>query len=502
MIRLGLKSVFIGILFFGALFYLLDKEFPKKKTVFNKTMASYNKSKKDSIDILIFGSSHAFSTFNPMIIDSSLGMYTFNFGSEAQTMLVTNYLQEEILNETSPRLIILDVFLGAFRNSDKDKISSFQLNVFDYTEPSFNKYHTLFKLYDFSEYPSAISNTIRNHNKWSEFQFYPDKEKIDLSDDFRGYTTTKKTIDKNSKVKFKDYYKKDYLLNEIDFSNYGLLPEEKNILIEFVQRAKQKNISVIFVSSPFLTALYSDKILKFDASVKLLADSLNINYLNFNTQFKKLDLSFSDFRDAGHVNIIGSNKVTSTLVDFMIKQNYFEIKDQDYLDSYLNKIKPRSIFDIEKVIELERKELLDNIFKNGNNILRPHIFSEELESQDFTFYADSLNWYIAIGYKKQIPNQLLEYSSIGLRGTVFQKDFDMLPLWVQEKNKNSVTWVSKPEKVRYQDKDYLLLTFKKKSEIENWKEFQIYLLNKQKKRIGNKLRLNDVNFTTQNFNNN
>ena len=476
-----------------------NKIFLNEYVPFRDTMSHLNKVNKDSIDILFFGSSHAFSTFNPEIIDNALGTFTFNLGSADQRLNVTNYLLKEVLKETKPKLVILEVFFGAIKLSDSDESKGFQLNVIDNTPLSLRKLKLVNEIYNFKELPSVLSPTIRNHSKWFKVFDSDNEKQIEErrrnEKNIRGFVGSIGKIKEDVKANYSDFYQKDYELLDEENINSEIDKKQKKRILDFIELTDSHNVKILLVTSPFISALYSKKILDFESSISKLADSLNIDYINYNTKFRNLDLRFSDFRDPGHTNIKGSIKISSMLADYLVKHKFFDLKNENYLNSYLNEIKERSVFNDEEMSNLEEKELIEDIFKKGKSLEIIHDFSQGLRATNISFYSDQSKRYIAIEYNDPLPDNFIDNISFGVQGNAYKEDLHLLPSWVRERNLNRVTWITNPEIYKTNNKTFVLLTLKKNCEIENWEEFRLYYVDSKSEVIGNRLDLKNIYFS-------
>ena len=67
----------------------------------------------NSLDVLFVGSSHAYVTFNPDIVDTTLHVRSFNLGGPAQTPITTYYVLKEALRFQRPRVVCTRPLLGS-----------------------------------------------------------------------------------------------------------------------------------------------------------------------------------------------------------------------------------------------------------------------------------------------------------------------------------------------------------------------------------------------------
>lgn len=112
-----LKNIGIGLAIFTFLNLLLvyKYEYPAYKAIKNKTHRNYLKwneihTNKNTYDLIIVGSSRAYSAYNPEVIDSSLSIKSYNMGTSSQDIAETYYMLEEIFEYQKPEFIVYDVF--------------------------------------------------------------------------------------------------------------------------------------------------------------------------------------------------------------------------------------------------------------------------------------------------------------------------------------------------------------------------------------------------------
>ncbi|WP_435132201.1 hypothetical protein [Formosa sp. A9] len=117
-------QIFKGLFFFIVINVIVNfyYEYSSYKAIYNKTHKNYLKwvnihKKKNNFEIIILGTSRAYSAYNPKIIDSILNTQSFNMGTSAQDIAESYYTLKEIYEYQSPKYIFLDVFLPSSDNS-------------------------------------------------------------------------------------------------------------------------------------------------------------------------------------------------------------------------------------------------------------------------------------------------------------------------------------------------------------------------------------------------
>lgn len=86
--------------------------------------------KAGRFDVIVVGSSRAYRGYSPQCFDSA-GYTMFNLGSSAQSIHNTYYIVRNYIDSTRTRLLIVDLFAGAFRKSQLESSSDLIENVSD-----------------------------------------------------------------------------------------------------------------------------------------------------------------------------------------------------------------------------------------------------------------------------------------------------------------------------------------------------------------------------------
>src|SRR5690554_1164748 len=373
----------ISISFLGVLILLtynyLNKVFLTKHHYINTTESFKELTKESNIDVLIFGSSRAYRTFNPFVIDYYSNTLSFNLGSDALSVPFTSLVLEQSLKYNKPKLVIFEIHANTIKYPNTEEAKGFQLRALDFVNDlSIGKFKQTNKAYNFKEFMSVYSPLFRNHAKWYEVDFLNLSRTVEIKEHFhRGFFGTEMEISQTDKEKFKDF--KSVTPKRVQKGK--IIKEDEIKEVErFVTIAKKNGIEVLIVSAPSLRTPFENNV--FFDELSGICKLLGINYLNFNDHFSEMDLQLNDFQDPGHLNIFGSSKASIYLADF-INKNYklsdrtteffwkeinqdFEIFESLYIDSndsyFLSKqkleIKSEAIVNSIKIIRNRRKHLI------------------------------------------------------------------------------------------------------------------------------------------------
>lgn len=474
----------------------LDSAFMVNSKNFSELNEQFEKD-KDSIDLIFFGSSHSYSSFNTAMIDKTFNINSYNFGTSAQLMISTNFLLRESLKKSKPKLIILDIYEATFVLPETDKSKAFQLEVFDNTRFSLDKLKLITEIYDSKEIPSVISQVIRNHNQWYDLPIFSEGENdVDVFN--KGFQMSNREINETERLQFKDFdQRQNNYLNDIS-DDQTLEPYKKEMLIEFVALAKKNNIEVLLVTAPYIGALYNEKFMRFNKAINKLSDSLDLNYIDFNNKYKDLNLKFSDFRDESHLNTIGANKVTAILSKHLADEGYFDLKNSNYLNSNLENIALKHFYNDREVTKSDKRIFAESILQKGESISQGHEFSEEFTVNDIIYYSDFYNRVIAMEYDDSIEGQKYlndKDKAFGVVGIVSEKDFDNLPDYIRAKDIKTISWKSDMQTFEINKKAYILLFLKRHIDVEDFKQLKVFLrdTDEYKGTIGNAFIWNNAN---------
>jgi len=476
MIKLTIKIVLFSLIFVLITKTFLDPIF-KKTNSFESSINEIYALDKDSIDVLILGSSHARNSFNPAIIDQSLNINSYSLASGGQRLVVTNNLLEDILKEVKPKLLILDVFPGSLDYPKLPPQKSNQLQVFDHSKWTFNKLKFVISMYPSNELPSILSPTIRNHEHWNTANWKFKSIKLDSTRALfiKGFSGSYAIIDDKERSKFLDYKekKKKYPTlgnKKIDPSKFT---NELLYVKKVIEISKRYNVELLIVSAPYFNAFYNPQGGNFHFLIKQLCKSSKIKFLDFNSKFNELGLNMNDFRDKAHVNISGADKVTNSLVKYLLDKKYFQIdeKDANNIDQTLKSLSNKFELVYEEKIN---KEILPTVFATQVSI-----------SKNKELYQIILKLNKKKGAEKLIKKYNLEYVA-----TVYEEDKKLL-----KGNSKKEVYTFYNAKVISIDAEEQIIFRIPKSEIVKYKNIKIYSFLKGKKLTSKKfsIDLKDIN---------
>lgn len=257
-----------------------------------KTHGFFN-TEEDTLDVVFCGSSHAYSSFNPLVIGEETGLSSYTIATQKQPLWATYYYIKEAIERQKPSLIVMDLFAFSLLDEYADEATNYtftddfpfginKLNMIKHSAAPENRFNLLVK---FTKY----------HTRWSEltaedFSYNP-KE---LSDYLYGYcmlTATATDIVPNNigtPVSIPSFDKNELWL--------------KNI----IDLCENSGTKLLLVKTPMNDT--SEERGYFMRAAEI-AEEEGVPFISYNDYFDEIGLSFeTDFYDRAHLNWRGADK--------------------------------------------------------------------------------------------------------------------------------------------------------------------------------------------------
>ena len=286
------------------------------------------KQEKDTIDVLILGSSHAFENINTAVLFDSYGIASYVLAGSVQPYWNSYYYLMEALKTQHPKLIILEAYGSAFNQeySDHSRIIKNNLGIKD---------------------PIARAQSLMVSSPRDELENY--------FWDYRLWHSRYTELNASDASKYweKPIYKyyKGFGINfatdsslirpDIDHIETGLslYPKSEKYLRKIIELAKQENIPLLIVVSPFIL---SDNNQQQFIETKKIAGEYDVDFINFNESqyYDLMNLDFAmDFADSAHLNYRGNVKYTNVLAKMILNRYdipYHSMDEEKYITWKLN----------------------------------------------------------------------------------------------------------------------------------------------------------------------
>ena len=271
-----------AILFYCFAILVAGKTFPKflKRKILTENKISTNDlsdkrfedaDRSKPVDIMVVGSSHAYRGYDTRIFQKA-GFTSYNLGSSAQTLNLTNFIYSNYVNKLNPKTLIIDIYpLMLTIDGQEGELNLMPLfyQNFSFVKNTFKSFNI--RILNSLIYFYAFGNPNVLKNKKLESKNYIDG----------GYISSFKTL-KNSK----------------NYESKVLKVEEDNItaLKSIINDAKKRGIKVFLFQSPLPEARYKSFIN--NKEIDSIMSSIG-NYCNYN-EVRFLPKQY--FIDDDHIN--------------------------------------------------------------------------------------------------------------------------------------------------------------------------------------------------------
>ncbi len=287
------------ILLFGVCWHMAYVMMPKR-TDFGGTWNMYLEEPKNSIDIMILGSSHAYCNIIPAGIYEKTGYTAYNLTAPCLTMPLAYYYLKEGLKTQSPKVVVLEAtgfFFNRYMGHAKSSIGYMPFGT--------NRLGAIMTSAEKEERAGLLFPMFNYHDRWDEFEFSDFFKARDdkIPDINAGYTYLNTIVPQSRAERVFEYTDDDIALQQQYLKKIISLCNDKDIKLEII----------ITPAASYVT----------DSDKKYLTDVIwGTPFYDFNDDFDSLGLDLShDFYDARHLNVYGAVKFTDIFAEH-IADNY------------------------------------------------------------------------------------------------------------------------------------------------------------------------------------
>lgn len=257
---------------------------------------------ENSLDMLILGSSHAMCTYDPFLIEHAHGLSVYNLGTALQQPDTGYYLLKEVLKTQKPKYLVFDLYFKVFQN---DKSAEQALTVLKEMRTSVNKLEFLLFNLSFGTRAEYFSGWLNPFGRlYTILADVENKNEVPERSEFykgRGFYVSNAVVAPEALTLEKHPFPKafeEFTARQVEY------------LKKITRLAQENNIEVLFVTAPIPPTIQSHIAYynEITEAVEHLANSLNINYTDFNIDQKTGSLKLSDlnYADQGHLNENGA----------------------------------------------------------------------------------------------------------------------------------------------------------------------------------------------------
>lgn len=370
--------ILIGIF----LFIILQNVFVPKRFPYvveydgGKLKYFYNE-KKESIDVIICGTSHPGRAILPMELYEKYGLKTYNFATSVQPIEVTYYILQEVLKTQTPKVLIWDISNLFYKDSNTPELWRWQHSLDDMplsknkillAQEYLNKYDEAKETITQLLFPLLGYHTRWKELSWQDFKLNNNKlyygKGGNITSIVSNGDTSIETMNTITNELIKNNRKIVYEYNDGEFNEWN----EESVLyntdislsnIEWFEKIKElcttNNIQLLAVKIPTVgapqwhnSAWTKERYNK----VRALCDEYNIAYYDLLYE-TNLDIDYkTDSYDGGpHLNFRGAQKASVNLGNYLISHYSLSQEHNDQWDKDLisyQKVRKVALLELEQ----------------------------------------------------------------------------------------------------------------------------------------------------------
>ncbi|MBN1481246.1 hypothetical protein EH223_02570 [candidate division KSB1 bacterium] len=259
-----------------------------RRASYNLNWTKENWLLNEHFDMVIFGSSRALRHYVPTVISSELGLSVFNAGQNGQYLLYAYALEQLLLEQYTPKIIILDI------------LPSYVIKV-ENPEEEFERLSSLAPYIDHPEVRQLLTRgQCLGQLKYLLKMFRFNSQVLSILANLREKPSR---VDNGYEIigKSEFYDRNPFLIDVVQDAEIDSF--KLHILKKFITSAQERNINVAIVFSPVSEKIsrQAQHILYFYSE---LFESMHVPFLNFATEdYADKDLFF----DIIHMNGVGAD---------------------------------------------------------------------------------------------------------------------------------------------------------------------------------------------------
>ena len=270
--------------------------------------------KKNTVDLLVLGTSHTYRGFYPMTLWEDCGISRIGLGTSLQPFAATYYLLKEGLRVQKPKVVVLELYGCQYENDyGSEKIGLFQSAV-NQIPLNFTKlelwWNQLRKDFSWEEQIKYLFPILDNHMRWTEL--------------------------KASDFCFRDYEKGGKPVSNLKAQRPGeevtgkleLNPTAMEYLKKMIDLCEEKQVPLIGLVIPMADSEDYEKMCARINTACAYAESRGVKVYQMQEVAQGMELDYeTDFFNDGHLNISGGRKLTKWFEKELAGELIVEVDD-------------------------------------------------------------------------------------------------------------------------------------------------------------------------------
>ncbi|MBR0091112.1 MAG: hypothetical protein IJP92_05390 [Lachnospiraceae bacterium] len=254
---------------------------------------------RNSIDVVMMGSSHIHCDIDPGILWHDYGIAAFDYSAAAQPLWNTYHYLVEFCKYQNPKVVVLDLFSPAIDKEDY-QYTWLRQNLYG-VRFSLNKLQMLFASAEPDKIEDYFPAFFYHHNRFGELSagdfLYPFTKGEELRA-FKGFTPY---FQRNPQER----------PNLTETERGSLTTKSEYYLNRIIEFAEEKGIELFLVVTPYITVEQDELVYN---RIREIAAQHGLQFQSTNYYYDAMGLDFeTDFHDDSHLNYWGAVKFTHYL---------------------------------------------------------------------------------------------------------------------------------------------------------------------------------------------
>lgn len=320
--RLVQSFAFIMIILVALTFtgYILR---PKETDICVKQIRDFHSLGNNSLDAIVYGSSHSWLGFDAKEFSEKTGMNTYNYSCYWQSFNTTWLFFNDSLKSQKPKVAFIEV--GRVNDYLHDVELEGQIYYTRKLRLSGEKLQYVYQCFgsNLEQYFSYALPIVSFHTKWENLEdVFKPGEDVDFTE-VKGQMVSNGTFEVEPELigyevgKDDDITQKIQMINEYEGGEIGQQPiREENLALmkDIAKKCNEKGIRLIWFAEPYVGDY------NYDQAMEQFVKENGGEYVNLFNHLSDMNFdSKTDLADADHLNSSGAKKVS------------------DYLSTYINK---------------------------------------------------------------------------------------------------------------------------------------------------------------------
>jgi len=270
---------------------------------------AYEALDENSVDVLVFGASHAFCGVDPAVIWRARGVPSFVHGGPTQMLQVTEYYMREALRTQTPKVIALEMTSSSY--SMRTFSAVFHVTNLAAMPWTANKAEAILKTTPEELRPGMLVSLWYYHARWPELR----PRDLQLLEKSRGAPYLKGF---HPRYESQEVTAQPYVRPAEDYpvADAGIA-YNREALDRIAQLCADEGIDLLLFLTPTGAPQTYSYYLE-QSAAPLLAKYDNVRVLDLSVPGAVPGLSYvTDFYDPGHLNWRGAEKTSAVLADYL-----------------------------------------------------------------------------------------------------------------------------------------------------------------------------------------